>query len=240
MHEPVRNPNSGEDQTLGTCEFPIDRGHPFVQRAHPKEPACVNWKPVAPACPTCASTDPKIKRLVADDSCHEYDGPTLWDPCTDSWHEGKPVAPEPTKCPKCGETLPHLYEENCTDYRRGVALGRDTTPQNLVAGLEAVLRFCSGEDQGPDIYDDSPDKGLKYIESLVKPLVAKLSSLIKDMDQLTREQDSYERELVKAESELTSLRAERDQLKQDLVDAVAEIKDLKTGGISWEDATCGE
>jgi hypothetical protein len=38
-------------------------------------------------CPTCDSNRPELRKLVADDICHEYGGPTLYDPCQDKWHD---------------------------------------------------------------------------------------------------------------------------------------------------------
>ena len=37
-------------------------------------------------CPICGSGDKAIRKLVPDETCCEYGGPTLWDPCKDKWH----------------------------------------------------------------------------------------------------------------------------------------------------------
>lgn len=84
----------------------------------------------------------------------------------------------------------------------------------------------------PEPYNEVSHTLGKYLNTMVADL------RIEDRGQYLR--DLFSKYETEARSELTSLRDERDQLKQDLVDAVAEIKDLKTGGMSWEDATCGE
>jgi len=38
-------------------------------------------------CPTCGSEN--VPKLVADETCHEYGGPTLWDKCKDAFHDGR-------------------------------------------------------------------------------------------------------------------------------------------------------
>ena len=40
----------------------------------------------ADTCPTCGSEKRELRKLVQDDTCLEYGGPSLWDRCTDDWH----------------------------------------------------------------------------------------------------------------------------------------------------------
>lgn len=43
----------------------------------------------ARSCPNCESEDKAVRRLMPDETCCEYGGPTLWDPCDDPWHNAE-------------------------------------------------------------------------------------------------------------------------------------------------------
>jgi hypothetical protein len=74
----------------------------------------------------------------------------------------------PEKCPYCGETLPHLYDENCTDYRMTSALKK------------RILEAISGEAYGHDT-DDLFRRIYSAVEEclnsgVAKPIPSKLAA----------------------------------------------------------------